>query len=131
MDPSIGKLDSTGLLNLVKTRELDELEAFRCSGLPFCTAQIAQLIASNHRILGPHRVRELLAGFPGINSARALEFIGTLPWGSLLGPLSSSEGLSGDQTTGRAQDADDVDIDDSRRKDGARPARPPGAFPRH
>jgi hypothetical protein len=84
MDPSIGRLDSTGLLNLVKTRDLDELQALQVLRSPFCTPQIAQLIAENHGILGPHRVRELLAGFPGMNSARALEFIGTLPWGSLL-----------------------------------------------
>ena len=84
MASSIGKLDSTGLLNLAKTQELDELEALQVLRSPYCTAQIAQLIASKHRLLGPHRVRELLAGFPGLNSARALEFIGTLPWGSLL-----------------------------------------------
>ncbi len=35
-------------------------------------------------MLGPHGVRELLAGFPGFNFCRALDLLATLPWVSLL-----------------------------------------------
>lgn len=81
---SITNLDSNGLMSLVTSRELDELEALQVLRSPFCTAQIAEVIASNRRLLDPHGVRELLAGFPGFNFSRALDLLATLPWVSLL-----------------------------------------------
>ena len=84
MDPSIRDLDSAGLMELVRSRELDELEALQVLRSPFCTSQIAEAIASNRNLLDPHGVRELLAGFPGFNFGRALDLLATLPWMSLL-----------------------------------------------
>lgn len=80
----ISDLDSHGLLELVRSRELDEFEALQVLRSPFCTAQIAEIIASDRRLLQPHGVRELLAGFPGFNFGRSLDLLATLPWGSLL-----------------------------------------------
>lgn len=80
----IADLDSNELLEFVRERELDDLEAMRVLRSPFCTPQIAELIASDRRLLDPHGVRELLAGFPGFNFARALDLLATLPWSSLL-----------------------------------------------
>jgi len=84
MDRSIGNLDSHGLMELVTSREIDELEALQILRSPFCTAQIAEKIASDRSLLDPHGVRELLAGFPGFNFSRALDLLSTLPWVSLL-----------------------------------------------
>lgn len=84
MDLSIGDLDSTGLMDLVTSRELDEIEAMQVLRSPFCTSQIAEAIAAQRRLLDPHGVRELLAGFPGFNFSRALDLLATLPWTSLL-----------------------------------------------
>jgi hypothetical protein len=80
----IADLDSNELLEFVRKRELDDLEAMRVLRSPFCTPQIAELIASDRRLLDPHGVRELLAGFPGFNFVRALDLLATLPWNSLL-----------------------------------------------
>jgi len=84
MDPLIADLDSKGLQELVRSRELDELEVLQVLRSPFCTVQIAEEIASNRRALDAHGVRERLASFPGFNFGRALDFLGTLPWTSLL-----------------------------------------------
>ncbi len=84
MDRLISDLDSNGLQDLVRSRELDELEILKVLRSPFCTAQIAEEIASDRRSLDAHGVRERLAAFPGFNFGRALDFLGTLPWTSLL-----------------------------------------------
>lgn len=84
MDRSIGNLDSKSLMDLVANREIDELEALQILRSPFCTPQVAEAIASDRRLLDPHGVRELLAGFPGFNFGRALDLLSTLPWVSLL-----------------------------------------------
>lgn len=84
MDRSIANLDSRGLKKLVDKHELDELEALQVLRSPFCTPEIAEAIASDRRLLGPHGVRELLAGYPGFNFSRALDLLATLPWVSLL-----------------------------------------------
>lgn len=84
MDRSIGDLDSKGLMDVVASGELDELEALQVLRSPFCTPQIAEAIASDRRLLHPHGVRELLAGFPGFSFSRALDLLSTLPWVSLL-----------------------------------------------
>ena len=84
MDVSIGELDSNALMDLVASGELDEIQALQVLRSPFCTPQVAEAIASNRGLLTTHGVRELLAGHPGMNFSRAADFIGTLPWASLL-----------------------------------------------
>jgi len=84
MDRLIADLDSKGLQDLVRSRQLDELEILKVLRSPFCTAQIAEEIASDRGSLGAHGVQERLAAFPGFNFGRALDFLGTLPWTSLL-----------------------------------------------
>lgn len=81
---SIPELDSEKLLELVRGRKLDEIEILRVLRSPFCTAQIAERIASDPGLLGTHEVREKLAGFPGFTFGRALDLLATLPWTSLL-----------------------------------------------
>jgi hypothetical protein len=71
-------------MDLVTGRKLDEVEALQILRSPFCTPRVAEAIASDRRLLDPHGVRELLAGFPGFNFARALDLLSTLPWVSLL-----------------------------------------------
>jgi hypothetical protein len=77
-------LDSDGLMELVRERGLDELEVLQVLRSPFCTAQIAERIASEPRLMGTHAVREMIAGFPGFTFGRALDLLATLPWTSLL-----------------------------------------------
>jgi hypothetical protein len=84
MDRLIADLDSKSLQDLVRSRQLDELEVLQVLRSPFCTAQIAEEIASDRRALDGHGVREKLAAFPGFNFGRALDLLGTLPWTSLL-----------------------------------------------
>jgi hypothetical protein len=80
----ISERDTNGLLKLVREGEIDELEVLQVLRSPFCTAEIAELVASKPRLLGTHAVRERLAGFPGFTFSRAVDFLGTLPWTSLL-----------------------------------------------
>jgi hypothetical protein len=80
----ISALDSNGLMELVRGHQLDELEVLQVLRSPYCTAQIAEDIASNPRLLDAHAVREKLAGFPGFTFGRALDLLSTLPWTSLL-----------------------------------------------
>lgn len=84
MKPVIGELDSNGLLALVREGNLDDLEVLQVLRSPFCTAQIAELIAADPGLLDAHAIRERLAGFPGFTFSRALDMLSTLPWASLL-----------------------------------------------
>jgi hypothetical protein len=81
---SIAEFDSEGLMELVRGRQLDEIEVVQVLRSPFCTAQIAETIASQPGLMGTHEVREKLAGFPGFNFGRAVDLMATLPWTSLL-----------------------------------------------
>ncbi|MCW8983904.1 MAG: hypothetical protein OQK55_01065 [Thermoanaerobaculales bacterium] len=81
---SIAELDSESLMELVRGRHIDELEVLQVLRSPFCTAQIAETIASDPGLMGTHEVREKLAGFPGFTFGRALDLLATLPWTSLL-----------------------------------------------
>ena len=81
---SIAELDSESLMELVRGRHIDELEVLQVLRSPFCTAQIAETIASDPGLMGTHEVRERLAGFPGFTFGRALDLLATLPWTSLL-----------------------------------------------
>ena len=80
----ISELDSSELMALVRERQLDDLEVLQVLRSPFCTAQIAELIAADPKLLDAHTVRERLAGFPGFTFSRALDMLSTLPWASLL-----------------------------------------------
>jgi hypothetical protein len=80
----VSRLDSDGLMEFVEEHQLDELEVLQVLRSPFCTAQIAERIASDPRLLDAHAVREKLAGFPGFTFGRALDLLSTLPWVSLL-----------------------------------------------
>jgi hypothetical protein len=84
MDPVIEELNAKGLLDLVRGRQLDGLAVLKVLRSPYCTVQVAEEIASDRRLLGGHAVRERLAGFPGFNFSRAMDFLGTLPWTSLV-----------------------------------------------
>ena len=84
MDSLIGELDGKGLLDLIRSRQLEELEVLQVLRSPYCTAQVAEEIASDRRLLDGHAIRERLAGFPGFNFSRAMDFLGTLPWTSLI-----------------------------------------------
>jgi hypothetical protein len=81
---SISELDSDHLMELVRGHQLDELEVLQVLRSPFCTAQIAERIASDPGLMGTHAVREKVAGFPGFTFGRALDLLATLPWTSLL-----------------------------------------------
>jgi hypothetical protein len=84
MDSLIAELDGKGLLDLIRSRQLEELEVLQVLRSPYCTAQVAEEIASDRRLLDGHAIRERLAGFPGFNFSRAMDFLGTLPWTSLI-----------------------------------------------
>lgn len=81
---SIAELDSESLMELVRGRRIDELEVLQVLRSPFCTAQIAERIASDPGLMGTHAVREKIAGFPGFSFGRAVDLLATLPWTSLL-----------------------------------------------
>jgi hypothetical protein len=51
---------------------------------PFCTPQIAEVVASTREHLGTQAIREKLAGFPGLNNAQAVGLLGSLSWSSLI-----------------------------------------------
>lgn len=80
----VADLSSPELLALVRGGSLDDLEVLEVLRSPFCTAQIAELVASDREHLGTQSVRELLAGFPGLSNARAMNLLSSLPWTSLL-----------------------------------------------
>ncbi len=84
MNPPISELDSNGLIELVRERELDGPEVLQVLCSPYCTVQVAEMVASHPRLMDSHAVRERLASFPGFTFARAMDLIGTLPWTSLL-----------------------------------------------
>ena len=81
---AIPELNSEQLLELVRDRHLEEVDLLKVLRSRFCTPQIADLIAAEPQNLDGHSVRELLAGFPGFTFGRAMDFIATLPWTSLL-----------------------------------------------
>lgn len=84
MAAMISDLDSKQLLELVNSRQLDELEVLQVLRSPYCTVQVAEAVAADPAAKDAHAVRERLAGFPGFNLSRAMSLLGTLPWTSLL-----------------------------------------------
>jgi hypothetical protein len=89
MSRRIADLASEDLQALVRAGGLNDLELLEVLRSPFCTPQIAELVASSRDHLGTRSVREMLAGFPGLSNARALDLLGSLPWSSLLAVAQS------------------------------------------
>jgi len=77
-------MDAGRLLELVRERPLDECEALEVLRNPFCTVEVAELVADSRQLLSSHVVREKLSGFRGFPFARAMDLLATLPWTSLL-----------------------------------------------
>ncbi len=84
MDQRIADLASAELLDLVRGGGLDDLQVLDVLRSPFCTPQIAELVASTREHLGTQAIRERLAGFPGLSNAQAIGLLGSLTWSSLI-----------------------------------------------
>jgi hypothetical protein len=80
----ISDLSSKQLLELVRGAALDDFQTLEVLRSPFCTPQIADLVAADRERLSLQAVRETLASFPGLNNAQAMNLLGSLPWSSLM-----------------------------------------------
>ncbi|NOZ79411.1 MAG: hypothetical protein GXP48_09605 [Acidobacteria bacterium] len=80
----IGEMGTQELEELVRTRELDQLEALEVLRNPYCSLSIVESILQSEQHLQAHAVRERIAGFPGLEFGTALHMLGTLPWLSLV-----------------------------------------------
>lgn len=84
MKHHIADLNSDELQTLVQGGCLDDFQVLEVLRSPFCTVQIAEMIASSREHLGTQAIRERLAGFPGLNNAQALNLLASLAWPSLI-----------------------------------------------
>ena len=84
MNRRITDLTSGELLTLVRGGSLDDFQLLDVLRSPYCTTQVAEMVASMREHLGTQSIREKLAGFPGLNNAQALNLLGSLPWSSLI-----------------------------------------------
>lgn len=84
MKRHISELGSDELLALVRGGTLDDFQVLDVLRSPFCTAQIAEEVASKREHLGTQAIRERLAGFPGLSNAQAMNLLGSLPWAALI-----------------------------------------------
>lgn len=84
MSRSISELSSDELLALVRGGSLDDFQLLDVLRSPYCTTQVAEIVASMREHLGTQSIREKLAGFPGLNNAQALNLLGSLTWSSLI-----------------------------------------------
>jgi hypothetical protein len=80
----ISEMSTAELHQLVRAGNLKGLEVIEVLRNPYCTVEIAEIVADNRLWLTAHQVRELLAGFRGMPMARAMNLLATLPWLSLL-----------------------------------------------
>jgi hypothetical protein len=85
----IPDLASDELLALVAQGGLDDFQVLDVLRSPFCTPQIAEIIASSREHLGTQAIREKLAGFPGLSNAQAMNLLGSLAWSSLIAVAQS------------------------------------------
>jgi len=85
----ISDLTSDDLLDLVRHGGLDDFQVVEVLRSPYCTAQIAEIVATGKDHLGMQAVREKLASFPGLNNARAMGLLGSLTWSSLIAVAQS------------------------------------------
>lgn len=84
MAERISDLRSEELLALVRNGELDDLAVLQVLRNPYCTVEVALLVAQDRHWLRSTGVRELLAGFRDMPLARCMDLLATLPWLSLL-----------------------------------------------
>jgi hypothetical protein len=77
-------LNTEQLLAVVRDGGPDPVEILEVLRNPYCTIEIAELVASRREWASSHLVRERLAGFPGLSVGVALNLLATLPWLSLL-----------------------------------------------
>lgn len=84
VDKPISGMTRAELLELVRTHELDEREGLEVLRNPYCSIEIAGIVADSKSLLRSHVIRELLSGFRGFPFSRAMSLLGTLPWTSLL-----------------------------------------------
>lgn len=77
------------LLEHVRDRQLDEGEALEVLRSPYCTPEVAEIVADSRHLLTSIAVRELLSGFRGFRFSRAMDLLATLPWTSLLSVAQS------------------------------------------
>jgi hypothetical protein len=80
----IAELASDELMALVRGGTLDDFQILDVLRSPYCTPQIAELIAADREHLGTQAIREKLAGFPGLSNAQAMNLLGSLPWAALI-----------------------------------------------
>lgn len=80
----ISELTSDALLALIRGGELDDFQIVEVLRSPYCTAQIAEIVATGRDHLGTQAVREKLAGFPGLSNVHAMNLLGSLTWSSLI-----------------------------------------------
>jgi hypothetical protein len=81
----ISTMNASELRNLVSgARGLDELEALAVLRNPYCSVDVATMVAARRDLLDLHAVRERLAGFPGMPFSQVMSLMATLPWTSLL-----------------------------------------------
>ena len=85
MDPDrVADMSAAQLLASIRGGQLREQDVLDALRNPYCTAEVAEAIASSPELLAAHTVRELLSTFRGLAFARAMDLIATLPWTSLL-----------------------------------------------
>jgi hypothetical protein len=81
----IASMNASELRTIVTgPRRLDELEALAVLRNPYCSVEVATMVADRRDLLDLHAVRERLAGFPGMPFSRVMSLMATLPWTSLL-----------------------------------------------
>lgn len=74
---------------MIRKGELDDFQVVEVLRSPYCTAQIAEIVATGQDHLGMQAVREKLAGFPGLSNAHAMNLLGSLTWSSLIAVAQS------------------------------------------
>ncbi|MEE4272184.1 MAG: hypothetical protein V2I67_10945 [Thermoanaerobaculales bacterium] len=89
MSHRIADLSTEELLDVVQRGGLDDLQLLEVLRSPYCSAQIAELVATDRKSLSMQSVREKLAGFPGLSNSRAMNLLGSLSWASLIAVAQS------------------------------------------
>lgn len=84
MATRVADMTSEELLELVRGGALDDGQILDVLRSPFCTPQIAEIVAGSRELLTAQATREKLAGFPGLSNAHAMNLLGSLTWASLL-----------------------------------------------
>lgn len=80
----IRDLGGSELLELVRRGELDDMQTLEVLRNPYCPVSAVEHLLLHRHGFGSHAVRELVAGFPGLQVGKALNLLATLPWLSLL-----------------------------------------------